>query len=266
MFPFVIWTIWVNGNNNLFNNTTIKTFVRYTHKQAVEYKLLTDKEALPPQNIPISVKWLKLTRNHIKLNIDGSFKEGTSLCGIGGLFRDNRGPWVLGFQGSLPCLSPLHAELMALKTGLRLAMEQGFTNLEVESDSTDVISCLENDNSFLKNIIHEYRLLMMQVKVQTIQHNFREANKSAHKLAKNAVRVNNSRDLGIMHHPPLFVTAALFSDYVGSIYLVKNISKDVCTRLASFGNKNALRDISSSCNSQVGNVPLDTANLVNSIS
>ncbi|XP_070036528.1 uncharacterized protein [Nicotiana tomentosiformis] len=266
IFSFAIWTIWVNRNNNLFNNTTIKAVVQYAHKQTVEYKLLTDKEAMPPQKIPISVKWVKPPCNHIKLNINQSFKEGTSLCGFGGLFRDNRGQWVLGFQGSLPGLSPLHAELMALKTGLRLAMEQGFTDLEVESDSTDAISCLENGNATLNNTIHECRLLMIQVKVQTIQHNFREANKPAHKLARNVVRVNNGRDLDIMHYRPPFLTVALSSNYEGSIYLVKNISSDVCTKLASFGNNNVLCDISISCNSQVGNVPLGTANFVNSIS
>ncbi|XP_019239093.1 PREDICTED: uncharacterized protein LOC109219128 [Nicotiana attenuata] len=178
------------------------------------------------------------------LNIDGSFKEGTSRCGFGGLFRDNKGKWVLGFQGSLSGLSPLHAELRALKTGLHLAMEQGSTYLEVESDSMDVINCLENGNTTLINIIHECRLLMNQVRFQTIQHNFIEANKPAHKLAKHAVHVNNCRDLEIMHYPPSFVTDVLSSDYEGSIYLAKNISKDASTKLASFGNKNVMRDIS----------------------
>nr|XP_016432746.1 PREDICTED: uncharacterized protein LOC107759347 [Nicotiana tabacum] len=139
MFPFAIWPIWVNRNNNLFNNTTNKAFMQYAYKLAVEYKLLTEKETMPQQKIPILAKWLKPTCNHIKLNTDSSFNEETSTCGFGGLFGDNNGKWVLGFQGSLPGLSLLHAELMALKTSLYLAMEQGFTNLEVESDSTDVI-------------------------------------------------------------------------------------------------------------------------------
>ncbi|XP_075080181.1 uncharacterized protein LOC142165719 [Nicotiana tabacum] len=164
---------------------------------------------------------------------------------------DNKGKWVVGFQGSLPGRSPLHADLMALKTCLHLAMEQGFTNLEVESDSTDVISCLENGNTSLNNIIHECRSLMNQMKVQTIQHNFREANKPAHKLAKNAIQESIGRDLAIMYYPPSFVTAVLSYDYEGPVYLVKNISKDACSKLASFGNKNVLCDISSFFNSQV---------------
>lgn len=63
----------------------------------MEYKLLTDKEATPQEKNPISVKWLKPTCNHIKLNIDSSFKEEISLCGFGVFFRDNKGKWVVRF-------------------------------------------------------------------------------------------------------------------------------------------------------------------------
>lgn len=61
----------------------------------------------------------------LSLTLMDPFKEATPHCVFGGLFRDSRGQWVLGFQGTLPGLSPLHAELMALKTGLQIAKEQG---------------------------------------------------------------------------------------------------------------------------------------------
>ncbi|XP_019257762.1 PREDICTED: uncharacterized protein LOC109235976 [Nicotiana attenuata] len=194
--------------------------------------------------------------NHINLKIDGSFNNETSTCGFSGLFRDSNGIWVLGFQGSSYGLSPLHGELMALKKDLQLAREQGFTNIDVETDSTDVILCLQHGYTLLNNIIHDCRLLMHQVKAQTVEHNFREANKPAHKLAKDALRVNNGRDLGTLNYPPYFVTAILAIDYEATTYLVKNIRKDACTKLASLGNKNVLRDFLILCNSQVGNAPL----------
>ncbi|OIT21963.1 hypothetical protein A4A49_60778 [Nicotiana attenuata] len=217
---------------------------------------------MPQQNIPISVKWIKPAANHIKLNIDGSFKNEISTCGFGGLFSDSSGMWVLRFQGSSHGLSPLHAKLMALKTGLDLAREHGFTNIDVETDFTDAILCLQNGYTLLNNIIHDCRLLMHQVRVQTVEHNFRVANKPAHKLAKHALRMNNGRDLGTMHYPSPFVTTVLVTDYEGSTYLVKNIRKDACTKLASLGNKNVLRDISILCNSHVGNAPLDNFDYV----
>ncbi|XP_070015524.1 uncharacterized protein [Nicotiana sylvestris] len=98
----------------------------------LEYKLLTEKENVTKVKISISIKWSKPPSGHIKLNIDGSFKEALSLCGFGGVFRDNNGQWIVGFHGNLPETTPLQAELMALKTGLQIAIRQGFTKLEVE--------------------------------------------------------------------------------------------------------------------------------------
>nr|XP_009763299.1 PREDICTED: uncharacterized protein LOC104215239 [Nicotiana sylvestris] len=98
--------------------------------------------------------------------------------------------------------------------------------------------------------MQQLKLLMHQVKVQTVEHNFKEANKPAHKLAKE-LRVNNGKDLGTLNYPPHFVIVVLATDYEATTYLVKNIRKDTCTKLASFGN-NVLRDFSMLCNSQVG--------------
>lgn len=68
-----------------------------------------------------------------------------------------------------------------------------------------------------------------------------------------------------MYYAPPFVSVALTTDYEETNYLVKNINKDVCTKLASFGNQNILRDIINFCNSQVANVLSDTVNGVDSI-
>ncbi|XP_075096301.1 CASP-like protein 1F1 [Nicotiana tabacum] len=81
---------------------------------------------------------------------------------------------------------------------------------------------------------------------------------------KDALRVNNGRDLRTMHYPPSFVTAVIATDYEATTYLVKNIRKDACTKLASLGNKNVLHDFSILCNSQVFlpmEISLDAASL-----
>lgn len=72
MFPFVIWYVWANRNNNLYNNTTNKAHINHPYKLATEYKFLTEKEHKLQEKIPISIKWIKPNANHIKLNIDGS--------------------------------------------------------------------------------------------------------------------------------------------------------------------------------------------------
>ncbi|XP_075111652.1 uncharacterized protein LOC142181896 [Nicotiana tabacum] len=98
-------------------------------------ELLTEKENVTKVKIPISIKWSKPPSGHIKLNIDGSFKQALSLCGFGGVFRDNKAQWIVGFHGNLPGITRLQAELMSLKTGLQIAKRQGFTKLDVETVS-----------------------------------------------------------------------------------------------------------------------------------
>ncbi|OIT28623.1 hypothetical protein A4A49_63639, partial [Nicotiana attenuata] len=201
--------------------------------------------------IDINVVWNKPRGNSLKLNTDGSFILKNSLCGIGGVIRNNNGHWLVGFQEVVPCFSSVHAELLALKQGLYVARMQGLSNIEVKMDSTDAINCLENGMPFLNDIIFECRSLIMQLKVQTISHTFREGNKLAHRMAREALSNVKCRDLTILYYPPLFVNEVLQSDVEGITYVTKKLSKDVCYRLAHFENKNVLRDIV--CNSQVVN-------------
>lgn len=148
----------------------------------------------------------------------------------------------------------LHAELMAFKIGLTTALKQGFTKLDIETDSTDVISCLENGLLLFNDIVNECRWLMKQMKVQKVHHAFREANKVAHMLAREGLKGNsNSRDTTFIFYAPYFVTNAIKSDYDGKTYVIRHLNKDVCHRLASFGNHNVLRDLLVVCNSQVEN-------------
>nr|XP_009798446.1 PREDICTED: uncharacterized protein LOC104244671 [Nicotiana sylvestris]XP_016454862.1 PREDICTED: uncharacterized protein LOC107779035 [Nicotiana tabacum] len=222
---------------------------------AVEFKLLTGKENTRPEKIPINVNWNKPSRGLIKLNIGASFNEDQSLYGFGGVFKDNYGQWIVGFHGNTPGTSALQAKLMALNIGLKTAIRQGFTKLEVETDSTDVITCLDNGIILLDDIINECRLLMGQVKIQGVHHIFREANKPAHMLAKEGLSGNNNMDLNVIYYAPYFVTNILKSDYEGKTYAVRFFNKDVCSRLAAFGNKNILRGMLLVCNNQVGNAP-----------
>ncbi|XP_019264820.1 PREDICTED: uncharacterized protein LOC109242410 [Nicotiana attenuata] len=87
------------------------------------------------------------------------------------------------------------------------------------------------------------RLSMNQVKVQGIHHIFREANKLAHMMARRALCDNKGRDLTILYYPPHFAGNVLRSDSEDTTHLIENIRKDVCSRLAYFGNKNILRDM-----------------------
>ncbi|OIT28694.1 hypothetical protein A4A49_55843, partial [Nicotiana attenuata] len=173
-----------------------------------------------------------------------------------GVFRDYDGQWIADFHGKSSGASALQAELLALNIGLKTAIKQGFIKLEVETDSTDVINCLDNGILLRNDIVNECRWLIRKVKVQGIHHIFKEANKPAHMLAKEGLKGNNNnRDTIVTYYAPYFVTNFMKSDCEGKTYAIRFLNKDVCSRLAAFGNQNILRDMLLVCNSQVGDAP-----------
>ncbi|KAL2899077.1 Protein ALP1-like [Bienertia sinuspersici] len=78
-----------------------------------------------------------------KLNIDGSWKD-ISKAGGGGVIRRDNGTWFMGFSSKYHSLSPLAAELQALRDGLLLAKQFQLTKVEVETDAKTILPLLED--------------------------------------------------------------------------------------------------------------------------
>lgn len=53
----------------------------------------------------------------------------------------------MGFHKSWYTTSPLHAELLALEQGLKIALQMSFPLVEIETDSSEMIKMLNEDNS-----------------------------------------------------------------------------------------------------------------------
>eukprot|EP00253_Pinus_taeda_P027544 PITA_27544 len=71
----------------------------------------------------------------IKLNFDGASKGNPGPAGFGGIFRDykNQTRWVYAEGGGE--MKKNEAELWAVCQGLRIAVRNGYMNLEIEGDS-----------------------------------------------------------------------------------------------------------------------------------
>lgn len=132
----------------------------------------------------IQIKWRAPQIGWIKLNIDGAFEN--LKCGLGGVFRDNIGKWILGFQKFCHGLFPLRIELHALQEGLQLAHRFDLFPLEIETYSTELINTINNGHVILANRIHSCRSLMRQKKGLLLPHNFRQGNAITDALAKEA--------------------------------------------------------------------------------
>ena len=58
-------------------------------------------------------------------------------AGFGGIIRDCKGLWVVGFSGSSDTMRMLHTELLAIRCGLQVAWTKGIRRVYCETDCMD---------------------------------------------------------------------------------------------------------------------------------
>lgn len=81
----------------------------------------------------------------MKLNTDGSSKGNPGPAGFGGVFREERGHWVIGFYGRLEDCTSLEAELWGIFRGLETVKSQNMEALEIDSDLASAIALIKGD-------------------------------------------------------------------------------------------------------------------------
>lgn len=92
----------------------------------------------------ILVIWKPSPSDWLKLNIDVSVKENLGLAFTGGLVRNHNGEWLLRFQRLVGVTTSLAAEIRSIRDGLQLISNQGWSKVEVETDSKLVIDLITN--------------------------------------------------------------------------------------------------------------------------
>ncbi|XP_075088127.1 uncharacterized protein LOC142170187 [Nicotiana tabacum] len=175
--------------------------------------------------------WERPPPNKIKLNIDGAFLKEKLHAGIGGVFRNSSGKWIMGFTKSCYTTCSLQAGLLALEQGLKLVVDMSFAAIEIESDSTDIIKMLIDENDSTNACLLNCRSLMHRLKSPVIRHNFREGNAVANCLAKEAVKNFKPDKCYHLACPPLFVKAILKKDMQGLCFGIKRLSTNICNSL-----------------------------------
>ncbi|XP_070039349.1 uncharacterized protein [Nicotiana tomentosiformis] len=148
----------------------------------------------------------------------------------------------MGFYKSCYATRLLQAELLALEQGLKIALDMSFPTLEIESDSSDMIKTINEDNALTNNTLLNCRLLMHRLKISMIRHNFREGNAVADRLAKEAIKHFNPNRCFYPARPPLFVETVLEKDMQGLCFGSRLLSTNVCNSLVALNNSNVLRD------------------------
>lgn len=100
-------------------------------------------------------------------------------------------------------------ELLALNEGLKLVEQNKFLSIEINIDSTKVISMLQNGNLLYDVIIDECRLRLMRLGAIIVQHYYREQNQVEDLLAKEGVTNTVSDDPTSFAVSPMFAWKAV---------------------------------------------------------
>lgn len=87
--------------------------------------------------------------------------------------------------------------------------------MKIETDSTEVIKYIDQNNTAYADIIHERRLLMLQLMIPGIRHNFRQGNEVAHELAKEDLTQSTINKVMYYARPPYFAEEKLEVDRRG---------------------------------------------------
>ncbi|OIT39476.1 hypothetical protein A4A49_63851, partial [Nicotiana attenuata] len=208
----------------------------------LEYHLLTSKPTISNIPIKVKVKWHPPPRNWYKFTFDGAFNNDCRHGGISGIIRNNKGEWILGYYEKCLIISPIQAEILALRQTLQTIIKEKIIPCELETDATELIRFLEEDYPTYSDLIHECRCLMgkaMQQGEIIMKHNFREGNMVAHKMVKEALKYPSYNITRYFVSPPTFAMDVYCKDQEGCNY-VRSCSMIVCSTLASLGNDNAL--------------------------
>ena len=88
------------------------------------------------------IGWNYPKHGWVKLNSDGAAKANPGRAGGGGVIRDSNGNWLVGYAANLGICTSMVAEICALRTGLEIAWNKGYRQIQVEMDSHVLIQML----------------------------------------------------------------------------------------------------------------------------
>nr|XP_027066533.1 uncharacterized protein LOC113692333 [Coffea arabica] len=130
------------------------------------------------------VCWKPALEGEFTLNTDGCCKGNPGLGGGGGVLHDSVGRPLVGFSAFLGQTSSLHAEALALLTGLRICGQKGVTDVSIQLDSQVLVGILQHRLQCPWHVRGEVRQIWSLVRDPSrFSHCFREANKVADALA-----------------------------------------------------------------------------------
>ncbi|CAL9226281.1 unnamed protein product [Arabidopsis halleri] len=169
---------------------------------------------------PVKVVWKKPEIGWIKLNFDGSRgREGQA--SIGGIFRNHKAEFLLGYSESIGEATSTMAEFAALKRGLELVLENGWMDLWLEGDAKIIMDIISKRGKLrcekTNKHVNYINVVMPGLSNCVLSHVYREGNRVADKLAKLGHQFQDPKVWRVQ--PPEIVLPIMHDDAKGKIVL-----------------------------------------------
>lgn len=153
------------------------------------------------------------------MNIDEAHPTNLGQEGMGGLFRNQEGQWLLGYLQPLPNTTPLEAKLRALLRGLQFVVNHQLAPLEINTDASEVIIMMQQGDLRYGTLLSECRLLMEQLQEVELMHIYKEENKVVDIMAKEGAQQESLHTTIVFMEPPIFVKRQVEADRVRTSYI-----------------------------------------------
>ncbi|KAM6585066.1 hypothetical protein CsatB_012068 [Cannabis sativa] len=174
----------------------------------------------------VPVSWAKPEMGWAKLNFDGSSKgaAGNNKASIGGVIRNHKAEFLMGYAESIGEANSNIAELVALRRGLELVLEYGlWSHVWLEGDAKTLLDIIVEKRQVkcvdVQMHVAHINSIIPKLSSCIVSHIYREGNRAADKLARMGHYLDKPQVW--CFDPPHEVVPLLFHDAEGKIVFRK---------------------------------------------
>ena len=143
-----------------------------------------------------TTSWQPPGPGQYKVNVDGALFAAENTAGLGVVIRDEHGQVMVSLSECIPLPSTvIEVEVLAARRGMELAVETGFRNIVLESDSQILIKALREDSYSLASfghLVQDIQVIASYLSSSNFNHVRRQCNGLAHSLARRAKNLSQS--------------------------------------------------------------------------
>lgn len=147
--------------------------------------------------------------------MDDNYREDLTQASVAGVLWDESKKWITGLMTNLGQCDSLMVETWAIIHGLEMAQKTGFRKINLEMDSLLLTRLIKEQSTQQRFVPFLYKIKQLLSREQevTVQHIFREANKSTDFLAN----MGHNMGLGVhdLWNPSREILSMLQADVVG---------------------------------------------------